>query len=315
MISSTQNEPQSSCYEVPVRFVSSHGIESPGFQSRRRGFFWHDTGALREEPFSFEDGDVLGTAVRRLSLVHRGNGNYLLALDFVDPRTMDEAEDFLRCLMDAFTVSMASGQRDPWYGNLSLDANFAGLRDATPRAPGVFSIQASSGMTSEEFIPITREVLEALTWSPLTKLFAEGMRATQPKSKFLFWFVILEELESRKEFKKLFAPLFSADEKKVLRQSALSSEAAQRLDGLLNNPLATQQGRHEKLLTILRTIGLGTVKAANRETILDETICRSLIKQRNNIAHKGANIDPDELYVVLFPLAQGALNYLLTQSP
>jgi len=93
------------------------------------------------------------------------------------------------------------------------------------------------------------------------------MRATQPKSKFLFWFVILEELESRKEFKKLFAPLFSADEKKVLRQAALSSEAAQRLDGLLNNPLATQQGRHEKLLTILRTIGLGTVKAANREDV------------------------------------------------
>jgi hypothetical protein len=142
------------------------------------------------------------------------------------------------------------------------------------------------GVKSEEFIPITRTALQALTWSPLTKLFAEGMRATQPKSKFLFWFVILEELESRDEFKPMFTPLFSENEKKSLRQAALSPEAKQRLEGLLTNPLATQQGRPEKLLAILRKIGLGTVKTISRETMLDESICRSLIKQRNNIAHR-----------------------------
>jgi hypothetical protein len=82
MTSSLQDAPRSNCYEVPVRFVSSHGIESPGFQSRRQGFFWRDDRELGEKPFSFENGDVLDTPLRRLSLLHRGNEGYLLALDF-----------------------------------------------------------------------------------------------------------------------------------------------------------------------------------------------------------------------------------------
>lgn len=299
---------------MPVRFVSSHGIARPGFQSRRKGFFWHDGKALEATPFHLADIDVLGTSVRQLSLTHRDYGNYLLSLEFAAPRNMREAEDFIQSLVDAFTVSMASNQRDPWYGNLLLEAGWSGLRNSTPKSPGEFIAEASSAMTSEEFIPLSEAALRALHWSPLTKTFAEGMRAAQPKSKFLFWFVILEELEARREFRKLFHPLFSPKEKEQLLPAALSAPAKLRLEQLLDNPAATQQGRPEKLLTILRAIGLGEVKTHHKTVAIDEAICRSLIKQRNNVAHKGATIDLDQLYTVLFPLSQGALTYLTKQT-
>jgi hypothetical protein len=31
------SDPLSTCYEVPVRFVPSHAIARPGFQSHRKG--------------------------------------------------------------------------------------------------------------------------------------------------------------------------------------------------------------------------------------------------------------------------------------
>jgi hypothetical protein len=310
----SQREPLSAFYEVPVRFVSSHGIARPGFQSNRKGVFWHDGQALEATPFHLADVEILGTIVRKLSLTYMHRGNYLLSLEFAAPRSMHEAEDFIRSLMDAFSVSMAGDQRDPWYGNLLLEAGWSGLRDCTPKRPGEFVAEVSTAITSEELIPLSGAALQALHWSPLTQIFAEGMRAAQPSAKFLFWFVILEELESRDEFKGIFKPLFSTDESKELLQASLSDGARQRLKQLLGNPAATQQGRPEKLLTILRKIGIGEVKALDKTITIDEAICRSLIKQRNNVAHKGARIDLDQLYMVLFPLAQAALAYLMKQE-
>jgi hypothetical protein len=304
------SDPLSTCYEVPVRFVPSHGIARPGFQSNRKGLFWHGCAELEATPFEMTDADVLGTPLHRLSITYRGGDTYLLSLEFVAACSVQEAEDFIQRFVDAFTVSMAGNQRDPWYGNLLLEAIWTGLRNSTPKPPGTFCAEISTALTSEEMIPVSGEVLQALNWSPLTRIFAEGMRAAQPKSKFLFWFVILEELESRDEFKKLFNPLFSEEEKKQLLQATLSAGSKQRLEGLLNNPSVTQQGRPEKLLAILQQIALGEVKSLGKTITIDLAICRSLIKQRNNIAHKGAMIDLDELYMVLFPLANGALVYL-----
>lgn len=312
--SASSSDPLSTCYEVPVRFAPSHAIARPGFLSHRKGLFWHDGVALGAKPFDFGDADVLGTALRRLLLTHQGGDKYLLSLEFVAARSLQDTEDFIQRLIDAFTVSMAGNQRDPWYGNLLLEALWPGLRDSTPKPPGTISPEISTAMTSEEFIVVSEASLQALSWSPLTAIFAEGMRAAQPKSKFLFWFVILEELESRDEFKALFDPLFSADEKNHLLQASLSAGARQRLEQLLKNPSATQQGRAEKLLAILKQIDLGEVKSLDKTIPVDLAICRSLIKQRNNIAHKGAMIDLDQLYTVLFPLAQGALAYL-TKPP
>jgi hypothetical protein len=301
-------------YEVPIRFVSSHGISRPGFQSHLKGLFWHAGAALEATPFDLADLDILDVPVRRLSLAHRGRGDYLLSLEFSAARSMQDAEDFIRSVMDAFTVSMAGGQTDPWYGNLLLEAGWSGLRNSTPKPPGEFAPEVSTGLTSEELIPVSEAALRALRWSPLTQIFAEGMRAAQPSSKFLFWFVILEELEKREEFKGMFNPLFSTEESEQLLQASLSRAAKDRLKQLLSSPTATQQGRPEKLAAILRTIGLGEVKTHHKTVAVDEAVCRSLIKQRNNVAHKGATIDLDQLYTVLFPLAQGALTYLAKQT-
>lgn len=296
----SQSDSTSTRYEVPLRFSVSHGIARPGFQSHRKGEFWFNGAHISTSPFHLVDAEVLGVAFKQLSLTHRSGDAYLLSLELVNACTMGEAEDFIRRLVDAFTVSMAVHQQDPWYGNLLLEAGWAGLRDAALKPPGTISFEASVGMTSEECISINEAVVTSLHWSPLTTIFAEGMRAAQPKSKFLFWFVILEELESRDEFKGLFTPLFTSEEKVELLAASLAPSAKQRLKQLLNNPVATQEGRAQKLLRILQQIGLGQVSSLGKTIPLDEGLCQSLIKQRNNIAHKGATINVDQLYTVLF---------------
>ena len=140
------------------------------------------------------------------------------------------------------------------------------------------------------------------------------MRASQAKSKFLFWFVVLEELEARDEFKTLFTPLFSEDEKKSLMSADLNDDARNRVKQLLRNPAATRESRAQKLLNILNKIGLSEVEGLQGALAIDVSICKSLIKQRNNIAHKGARIDVNQLYTILFPLAQGALVYLCREG-
>jgi hypothetical protein len=185
--------------------------------------FWHKGDELHAAPFDIENAKVLELSVKRLSLSHEGGGSYLLSLEFERSLSLHDVESFLRQLIDAFTVSMAASQRDPWYGNLLLDAVWSSLQDCTPVPAEAFSPLVSSAMTSEEFVPISKDVLQALEWHPLTTIFADGMRSPQPKSKFLYWFVILEELENRAEFRRLFRPLFSDEEKTGLLRTPLTS--------------------------------------------------------------------------------------------
>lgn len=305
-----QAEPTGTSFEIPVRLVSSHSIANPGFQSKRKGEFVSNGKPISSQPFHAEKIEVLGVNLNSLTLSQSTQGRYLLHLEFENPYTVSDAQDYIVRLTDTFTVSLASSQKDAWYGNLLLEAGVSGLRDVSPKPENTIHVEGSVGLTSEEIIQIDDKKFTSLEWSPLTAIFAEGMRAPQPKAKFLFWFVILEELEAREEFKSMFTPLFSDAEKTQLMAANLTAEGKQRVSQLLSNVAATKEGRPQKLLNILQKIGLHQVQGLRGPIVIDEKICRSLIKQRNNIAHKGASINKDELYTILFPLAQGALAYI-----
>jgi hypothetical protein len=304
------SEPErGSKFEVPIRFQTSHNIAQPGFQSDRKGEFFSSQGTpLANSPLVLNNLVVLEITVQLLMLKTRNKDWYQLTIELPDPLTMDEFQKWLRQLADAFTASLATTQRDPWYGNLILDVRWSGLRMESPKTNGIAIIGSSH--TSIENVVISASILEALQWSPLIAIFVEGMRAPQAKVKFLFWFVIIEELEGREEFRPLFKPLFSDPEKEELLKAKLGDAAKNRLTQLLNDPKVTGEGRARKLLLILQEVGLDKVKALFGEITIDEEICKSLIAQRNHVAHKGKQINEDQLYNILFPLSQGALKYL-----
>lgn len=244
-----------------------------------------------------------------------GDDEQLLTIKFDCAKTEADAYGFLQQLADAWSASLAVGQPDPWYGNLYVDIRWAGVQPLKAQQSGAIDIRTSMEMTTTDGVPVDSKRLSGLRWSPLTDVFVEGMKAPQPKSKFLFWFVILEELEKRTEFRSLFNPMFEPEQKEALRDVVrLDSAALQRLKSLLDNPDATRESRAVKLSRILDEIGCSSVAGLNISTLVDEACCRKLIAQRNLVAHKGGSIDTDFLYSVLFPLSIAALNYILDQE-
>lgn len=297
-------------FEAPIRLVSSHNVSNPGFLSHRGGEFLFGGHHIAQNPFREVDVSIIGVELKSIAITHRHKDVFVVAVEFPRPRTIDQVEDFLERMADSFSAALAYHQDDAWYGNLVLKLDVEGLRDVSPKPAGTLHIEADVTLSSTETVPVTRKIFENLHWTPLTSIFVEGMRAPQAKTKFLFWFVILEELEKQEEFLELFTPLFSAQEKAQILTMALGNEARNRIANVLNAPTATHEGRSTKLLRILQEVGLGKIASSRTTITIDEDICKSLIKQRNNVAHKGAVIDEDQLYRVLFPLARGALRYL-----
>ncbi|WP_223618948.1 hypothetical protein [Lysobacter sp. ESA13C] len=298
-------------FEAPLRLVASHDIANPGFQSARYGEFVPLEASSKDRLAEIElrDLTILGVPLVKFTLARPSGDTRLLRVDFDRAMTEPEAFSFLQKLADAWSAKLATGQRDPWYGNLYVDIRWAGVKTLTAQSGGM---EGSLEITSLEGVPVTPAVLSALRWSPLTDVFVEGMKAQQPKSKFLFWFVILEELEKRAEFVSLFTPLFSSEQKAQL-QSVVRSDSVtlQRLNGLLNNPTTTVEGRAAKLARIVDALGCSSINGLSGPIVVDQTRCAALIEQRNRVAHKGSSINTDLLYTVLFPLSRAALNYIL----
>jgi hypothetical protein len=301
--------------EAPLRLIASHAIGYPGFQSARRGEFVRLVASEdRSAEIDLRDVTVLGTQLEKFTLERAKGETRLLKIDFKCATTEDDAFSFLQKLADAWSATLAGRQRDPWYGNLFVDVRWAGVK-ALRAESGVIEIESSLQITSIEGVAVTPELLSDLRWSPLTDVFVEGMKASQPKSKFLFWFVILEELEKRGEFLSLFTPMFSPEEKTQMQEVVRSSGAAlQRLNGLLNNPMTTLEGRAAKLSRIVDAMGSSIIQGLAGPIVVDQARCAALIDQRNKVAHKGSSINESLLYSVLFPLSRNALNYILDRD-
>lgn len=302
--------------EAPLRLVASHDIANPGFQSARRGRFvlLGRSREARSEEIVLREITVLGVPLAKFALERPGEDTSLLKLEFDNAMTEADAYSFLQQLADAWSAMLADSQRDPWYGNLYVDIRWARVKSLAAQSGGIV-MGSSLEIESIDGVAVAPERLAALRWSPLTDVFVEGMKSSQPKSKFMFWFIILEELEKRGEFLALFTPMFSPEEKAQLQKVVRSNGAAlQRLNGLLNNPMATIEGRAEKLARIVDAVGSSRIEGLSGPIVVDRARCAELIDQRNKIAHKGSSINEDLLYHVLFPLSRNALNYILDRE-
>lgn len=300
--------------EAPLRLVASHDIARPGFQSARRGEFVLMNASSQDgsTEIVLRDLTILGVPLAKFVLQSPSGDTRLLRADFDRAMTKADAFSFIQRLADAWSATLADRQRDPWYGNLYVDIRWAGVKTLTAQGGGIVD---SMQMTSIEGVAVAPALLSAMRWSPLTDVFVEGMKASQPKSKFLFWFVILEELEKREEFLSLFTPMFSAEDKARLQDAVCSNgPALQRLNGLLNSRTTTLEGRAAKLARIVDAVGGSSIDGLSGPILVDQARCAALIDQRNKVAHKGSSIDKDLLYTMLFPLSRIALNYVLDRD-
>jgi len=311
---------------VPVRLVGSHGISRPGFQAVRKGALSTVVAnpAHGNAPFvhcfSATDIIVLGVEIASFEVGEPAGGWQELKVAFVTEQTDGAIEGFLQRLADALTASFASGQLDPWYGNLVVEVGWGGMRLVRPPVPGVATLDLhdSLSMTSEEARPLSTQVLESLPDSDLTEIFVEGMRANRPKAKYISWFIMLEELErlaTAAEFSHLCTPLFptKAGRKEIAKASGLTGKQLERLQAFLGNPNHTAENRAEKLCALLNAIGITQVPALTTTTPIDVDLCQRLIDGRNALAHKGTKVDENLLYLVLFPLSCRVMEYLNTR--
>lgn len=309
---------------VPIRLVASHGLSRPGFQSMRRGRF---SSFLAEPPppgtdpfvhrFSASDVTVLGVDLSVFEVGEPAGEWQTLRVSFRQAQPAEAIEAFLRGFADALTASIALEQLDPWYGNLVVDIGWAGMRPERAPDPALsmsLDPHASTSLTMEHAQALTAELLERLVTSDLTEIFADGMRANQPKAKYANWFIPLEELErlAMSDFSGLFTPLFPRPVRKaVAKASGLIGPPLERLQSYLGKPEHTVQNRAEKLHAILVEIGLTEFSVAEKTKVtVDLKMCERLIGTRNSLAHKGTRVEEDLLYNVLYPLSFRVMAYL-----
>ena len=303
---------------VPIRIAGSHGQNVPGFKSTRDGVF---VSIVPEPPhftkqFLATDVTVLAVALETFAIEPPGaNGWQKLEVAFKERQTKESVIAFLERLSTALTALSSAGQRDPWYGNLVVEMDWFSLQFEKPRTAAMaIDARGQLAMTSEDFTVLTAEKIEALGISDLTEIFVDGMRANQPKSKYLNWFIPLEELENlaSTDFSHLFTPLFPKTERsEIAKASKLTGGQLNRLKNFLGSPNHTVQNRNEKLSTILHAIGICELTTIKETKVpVDVTLCGRLTQGRNSLAHKGTKVDEDLLYNVLFPLSQRVLAYL-----
>jgi hypothetical protein len=305
---------------VPLRIRASHGIETRGFASESRGVLASNDAARNSlvPGFSARDLVILDLAVEQLTIGSDSGEEQILQLRFAEAQTLERIDRFLVDLANAMSASMATDQKDAWHANLYVEIKAAALvPEYLPTGGGdVVRITDSVQLTRHHSVPITAEKLVALQVSPFTEIFADGIRAAQAKSKFIYWFVLLEELEKRDEFRPLYNQLYSAEEiEMILEKSGVGAGKLDRLKQFLRQPQLTAEPRHEKLAMILKTIGAERVKTIKGDVEITPKLCRELIGQRNRVAHRGSKIDEFQMFSVLMPLALKALDYLNAASP
>ena len=159
----------------------------------------------------------------------------------------------------------------------------------------------SVNMSGESPLSFGEDTLSNLLYNPIVSLYNDGLRAQDPKSKFLNWFTIIEEyLENNKTLTSKFEPQFSDAEKEEIQE--FTKKFGERASSLRENLGRTKFSRHKKLSIILGDIGIASVGRGDQQTSITPETCKMLIDTRHRLFHRGKMISELELYKFLYPL-------------
>lgn len=301
--------------DVPVSVKSSHNITERGFSSNLSSHFSSRLPGdvvCWEPHLAASEVTILSTPVVSFAVSPPEDGKQRLTVRFAEPLDEERVDKFLTELATSLSVSMAERQKDGWHGILFTDIPLAEVKhERLAPSRGGITIGEAISMEVKSPQPLSVELLQELWSSPLAEIFVDGMKAPDTKAKFIYWFVMLEELERLDDFDALYKRLYEpADIESLVTNSGLTGAKRDRLKSWASGRNLTVQGRAEKLRLILHKIGAPNVDTISGTVAITAELCRSLIEQRNKVAHRGSQIDPTMLYTVLLPLAHRALTYL-----
>jgi hypothetical protein len=305
--------------EVPIRVCSSHNVMERGFTTVRQSHFSSrlpGDSVCWEPHFAASALIVLSIELSSIDVgPPSGDGEQRLVVRFVQPQNEATVDRFLQDLAISLSVSIASRQLDAYYGVLFVEISLAEVKHIRSSSAGGLYLTEAITMESTNPQPLSAKILEGLKSSPLAEIFVDGMRAPDAKSKFIHWFVMVEELERCSEFDPLFERLFSSDQiHAVVSSGRLTVVQVDRFKGWANGRNLTLQGRVEKLRMIFEEIGITTLKTINGPVAVTTELLKSLVEQRNKVAHRGSKIDVTAVYTVLFALSREALAYLMKRD-
>jgi hypothetical protein len=132
-------------------------------------------------------------------------------------------------------------------------------------------------------------------------LFYHGLLSNNAKSKFLYFFTIIEHLESSDQYKEQFVNnlLFTNEDKIIIKKfgKTFDDKKREEIFKVLNK---TKLSRVEKLFQCLKQLNLVCI---NTEKIKIEDV-KNIIDQRNRLYHSSENFDSNLVYEKLFPLVR-----------
>lgn len=275
-----------------VDLQSSHIRNTKEFRSDST-FEWH--GCVEEEELR-----SLGVDLKKFSLIPHTNIRASLKFETDFFQSEEEVVQYLVRFESALSTHYGKNYQGGYYGTPFVEVDYFTVQITNPDDKRIIVADRFS-MRSENPLLVSTGILTNLFYNPIVSLYNDGLRAQDPKSKFLSWFTIIEEfLEKNKTLTSKFQSRFSDDEKAKIRD--FSRQFGKNRSLLTDIIRFTKLSRHEKLSTILTDIGIAAVGRGDQEIAITPSTCKMLIDDRNRLFHEGKFFDELRLYNLLFPL-------------
>ena len=161
-----------------------------------------------------------------------------------------------------------------------------------------FSIKITRSIELSE---IQEVISYSNNYSPEVDFFYHGLMSNNTKSKFLYFFTIIELLEDPKNYSKnSFKELLFSNEEITEIKKYFKNFDSRKKGIILNSLNTTKLTRSEKLFQYLEELNLECINTG----LIQINDIKSIIDQRNKLYHSSEIFDNNIVYDKLFPLVR-----------
>ena len=275
------------------RNLFTHSRNTICFQSRSN-FRWHNRIQHKEVL-------CLDVKLKNFSIMPLGFARAELRFETEHFQSKEAVGAYLSRIEASLSADLGKRHQNGYYGIPFVEVDYYAAAITDPDDQRIV-IAEKSRMSSETPFSLNTDCIGSLYHNPIVSLYNDGLRARDPKSKFLSWFTIIEEfLEKNVKLASIFQSRFTDSEIQRIRD--FSKKFGERGGALLNATTLTKCSRHEKLSIILTNLGITSVGIGDREIRITPAICKEIIHDRNQLFHRGRMVDESRLYNILYPLA------------
>lgn len=288
-------------FSCPFTIETSHRIEeieSKGDKAIELGL-----------PISLSSQKIFGKNISSLDIEKKDTNSYEITVQSDEMESNHEIIKFLNEFGIILGFLISEKETNPLYGTHYINFHFFKISKSKKN-------NASLEISDKVEIKLTRPLkvnpddFSSLNTNDLLTFFIDGLKAESEKSKYFFWFLILEYLENQDDFRSRFSGsrLFSEDEIEKVTSLADGFGDPRKKDALLGIKNRTQKTRTEKLTDYLISKGIHKYKSGSEELEVTTDVMQKIIKARNALFHSGNTSISKLLYFELFPIVQKILN-------